>query len=285
MPYLKVRNTSHYYEWVCADPGQRHSAKPVMVFIHGWGGSSRYWQSAAVALSDRFDCLLYDLRGFGQSRLGETDAPNLSQGSNQYELEAYAEDLVALLDQLHLDRVYLNAHSMGASIATFFLNFYPERVVQAILTCSGLFEYDEQTFSQFHQFGRYVVQFRPRWLTKIPGMDRAFMARFLHRPIAGHLRRAFLEDFIMAEYEAALGTMLEAVSEKAATIMPDEFARLSVPTLLVSGEHDQIITAEMGRQAAALNPKVEYTVIPKTGHFPMLEDPKTYLGKVRDFLS
>ena len=284
MPYLTIRGTPHYYEWVSQSPRLASSTKPVMVFIHGWGGSSRYWQSVAVALSDRFDCLIYDLRGFGQSRLETPVAPAAETGTNDYELEAYAEDLVALLDQLNLEQVHLNAHSMGASIATFFLNQYPERVVQAILTCSGLFEYDEYTFAQFHRFGRYVVKFRPRWLTQIPGMDRAFMARFLHRPIPGHLRRAFLEDFVLADHEAALGTMLEAVSKKAATVMPDEFTRLSVPTLLVSGEYDQIITAEMGRQAAELNPKVNYRVIPETGHFPMLEDPSTYLGEVQQFL-
>ena len=255
-----------------------------MVFIHGWGGSCHYWRSVAAELSDRFDCLLYDLRGFGQSCLKARSPSATALEGNEYELETYAVDLAALLDALKLEQVHLNAHSMGASIATFFLNLYPDRVIQAILTCSGLFEYDERAFSQFHQFGSYVVKFRPRWLTKIPGMDRAFMARFLHRPIAGHLRRTFLEDFVIAEHEAALGTMLEAVSEKAATMMPDEFSRLTVPTLLVSGEYDQIITAEMGRQAAKLNPKVDHTVIPSTGHFPMLEDPKTYMGQVQQFL-
>ena len=291
MAYLTVRGVPHYYEWVTAAPRTAASTKPVMVFVHGWGGSGRYWQSVAAALSDRFDCLLYDLRGFGQSRLGPSgasepdDVRTEDEITSEYELETYAEDLAILLDQLDLGQVHLNAHSMGASIATFFLNQYPERVVQAILTCSGLFEYDEYTFAQFHRFGRYVVKFRPRWLTQIPGMDRAFMARFLHRPIPGHLRRAFLEDFVIADHAAALGTMLEAVSKKAAMVMPDEFTRLSVPTLLVSGEHDQIITAEMGRQAAELNPKVDYAVIPSTGHFPMLEDPQTYLGQVRQFLA
>ena len=40
----------------------------------------------------------------------------------------------------------------------------------------------------------------------------------------------------------------------------------------------------MGRQAAALNDKVEFVVIPNTAHFPMLEDAPTYLKRVREFL-
>lgn len=279
MSYVDVRGVPHYYEWIIS-PGQNYpTAKPVMVFLHGWGGSGRYWRSTAAALTDYFDCLLYDQRGFGRSQLSPSPAAPQS-----YALETYAEDLAALLDTFNLDAVYLNAHSMGASIAALFLNQYPERIIRAILTCNGLLEYDEVAFKQFHKFGQYVVKFRPAWLTKIPGADRMFMARFLHRSIPAPLRQAFLEDFVVANYDAALGTMLEAVSEKAALGMPHEYSSFRMPVLLISGEHDRIITAEMGRQAAALNPQVTYRVIAATGHFPMLEDASTYLEQVQQFL-
>lgn len=285
MPYLQTRGINHYYEWIPAapDPG---NLKPVMVFLHGWGGSCRYWQPTAESLSDQFDCLLYDLRGFGRSQnLDQPATTHHALDLADYELETYAEDLVDLLDQLGLAKVYLNGHSTGTSIATFFLNLYPERVHQAVLTCGGIFEYEPKSFQQFHQFGGYVVKFRPNWLAKIPGMDRMFMARFLHQPIAPELRQAFLEDFLMADYHAALGTMMTAVSEKAATVMPSEYSQISVPTLLISGEFDQIIPVAMGDNAAMLNPeKIEHVIIPQTSHFPMLEDPSTYLRCVRHFL-
>jgi proline iminopeptidase len=73
-----------------------------------------------------------------------------------------------------------------------------------------------------------------------------FMARFLHRPLPAVVSRAFLEDYLEADYNAALGTMLTAVSKYAAEVMPQEFVRLSVPTLLVSGEYDKIIPARVG---------------------------------------
>jgi proline iminopeptidase len=66
--------------------------------------------------------------------------------------------------------------------------------------------------------------------------------------------------------------------------MPQEFANLTIPTLLVAGEYDKIIPANLGRHAASLNNKVHFEVIPNTGHFPMLEDPETYLQKVHEFL-
>lgn len=287
MPYVSIRGVDHYYEWI-STPGlddsttRPHSGKPVLVFLHGWAGSTRYWQSTAKALSPHFDCLLYDLRGFGRSPLPRplpTEVADLG-----YELESYADDLALLLDALGLEQVYLNAHSTGTSIAVLFLNRYPQRVQRAVLTCGGVFEYDEKAFTAFHKFGGYVVAFRPAILMHIPGVDRMFMSRFLRRPIPADARRAFLQDFITADYEAALGTVYTAVSRKAAEEMPQEFARLTVPTLLISGQYDKIIPVKLGQEAAALSPCVEQIVLPETAHFPMLEDPKEYLRQVCQFL-
>jgi pimeloyl-ACP methyl ester carboxylesterase len=287
MSYVTIREVPHYYEWI-ASSEPMPSDKPVMVFLHGWAGSARYWRSTAEALKPFFNCLLYDLRGFGRSKepASERTASITPQTAwEDYNLETYADDLAALLTELKLDSVYLNAHSTGASVATLFLNRYPERVIKAILTCNGIFEYDEKAFSQFHQFGGYAVKFRPQWLAKIPGIDRMFMARFLHQSIPKSERVAFLDDFLMADESAALGTMFTAVSKQASETMPQEFAQLKVPTLLVSGEFDQIIPAAMGKQAADLNEdQIKFCVIPKTGHFPMLEDPDGYLSCVNGFL-
>lgn len=287
MPFISIRGVDHYYEWITtsseySDTGVPRSEKPVLVFVHGWAGSTRYWQSTALALADQFECLLYDLRGFGRSRLPRPLPPSVA--ALGYELESYADDLALLLRALKLQPVYLNAHSTGASIAALFLNRYPDLVRRAILTCNGVFEYDERAFKAFHRFGGYVVAFRPNWLLRIPEVERMFMARFLRRPIPRATKRAFLEDFLNADYEAALGTVYTAVSQKAALEMPKEFAQLKVPTLLVSGEYDQIIPVDLGRQAAALNPQIQHIIIPNTGHFPMLEDAPTYLAQVNQFL-
>ena len=299
MPYVSVRGVEHYYEWIkkSSQPG----LKPVMVFIHGWAGSFRYWRGIADSLSDRFDCLLYDLRGFGRSRgrptlaqasemLAKSDSSDSYEKVNEaieeltYELEEYARDLAALLENLEIQRVYVQAHSMGSSVGALFINLYPQWVEKAILSCTGIFEYDEKAFAAFHKFGGYVVKFRPTWLIKIPLVDRMFMARFLHRSIAKQERVAFLEDFVQADYEAALGTIFTSVSKIQAEVMPQAFANVTVSTLLISGEYDKIIPAEMGRLAAGLNEILEFVVIPDTGHFPMLEDAATYLKTIENFL-
>jgi pimeloyl-ACP methyl ester carboxylesterase len=147
MAYINIRGVDHYYEWISTSDRPPSSTKPVMVFLHGWAGSARYWESTARALVEQFDCLLYDLRGFGRSPLPRPLLPDVADIG--YELETYAEDLATLLDALGIQKIYLNAHSTGSSIAVFFLNLYPNRVERAILTCAGIFEYDEKAFNAF----------------------------------------------------------------------------------------------------------------------------------------
>ena len=274
---VNIRGVNHYYEWI-RQPNNSSVAKPVMVFIHGWGGSCRYWRSTAQAIASEFDCLLYDMRGFGQSQ--EDKKVNIG-----YELDDYAQDLLILLDAFNLDKIYLNAHSMGASVGAIFLNLVPERIKKAILTCNGVFSYNALAFSAFHKAGGYVVKFRYNWFLKVPFADKLFMARFLNKPIAKDMRIAFLEDFLSADYHAALNTIYSSVSKKAVEVMPQEFSKIKIPTLLISGEKDQIIPAKMGKAAAELNKdKLFYVEIPQTGHFPMLEDAPTYLSVINSFL-
>lgn len=282
MPEINIRGVDHYYEWIGV-PGQPvPSGKPVLVFIHGWAGSTRYWESTAIAFAEQFDCLLYDMRGFGRSHLPRPIPPEVE--ALGYELDSFADDLALLLDALGIEKVYLNAHSTGGSVAVVFLNRYPQRVERAILTCNGVFAYNALAFKTFHFFSGYVVAFRPKWLKNIPLVDRLFMARFVRQPLSKAANQAFLEDFLIADREVALGTVYTAVSKRAAEEMPGEFAQLTVPTLLISGEFDQIIPAELGRTAAAFNDKVEHVVIKNTAHFPMLEDVETYLEVTRSFL-
>jgi pimeloyl-ACP methyl ester carboxylesterase len=272
MPYFVQPNSQIYYEWVPA-----RGDRPVIVFIHGWGGSSRYWRSTAMALSEQFDCLIYDLKGFGKSTLTETET--------EFTLSNYADELAELLQHLKIEHCHLISHSMGSSIGALFLDKYPQMVDRAILTCAGVFEYDERAFKIFSFFGRFVVQVRPRWLTQLPGMDRIVMQRFLHRDIPQRDRQEFLEDYLQATDAAALGTVYDVVNEANAIALPKAFKGFLMPVLMISGEYDRIIPVALAKPAAALNDRVNLKVMPDVGHFPMLEDGTTFVKMIQDFLA
>ncbi len=274
MAVLKLPDGALFYEWVTAQ-GNKRTDLPVLTFVHGWGGSSRYWKATATALSQDYDCLLYDLKGFGRSTIEANTTSTLS---------SCVTDLAELLSNLNVNRCSIISHSMGSSISALFLGQYGAQVDRAILTCGGIFEYDERAFQTFYKFGSGVVKFRPRWLAQVPGMNWLVMQRFLHRSLPQRDRQEFLEDFLMATDKAALETMFDSVSERMAITLPKVYSQLSIPTLMISGQYDRIIPVKLGQQAAALNPQIEFTVIPDVGHFPMLEDSEGFLSRVRSFL-
>lgn len=292
MSYVSVNGVDHYYEWISTQDHPGNYEKPVMVFLHGWAGSARYWRSTAEAIKDRFDCLLYDQRGFGRSsakRATPTPAPatkHLVANPELNTLESFAEDLNTLLDELNLTApIYMNAHSMGGSIGLYFLDRYPERVKQAILTCNGSFPYQKWAFEAFYLFGGYVVAFRPKWLGKVPFAPQMFMQRFLKGSIPLEEKKAFLEDFIMADSATSLGTLKAAVSKHATESMPLAFSSLKVPTLMISGEYDKITPAKLGKEAAEMSDQIKYVMMPNTAHFPMMEDAESYLQITNSFLT
>jgi pimeloyl-ACP methyl ester carboxylesterase len=280
MPFLTVRDGETYYEWITEQSGER-TDRPVLVFLHGWGGSARYWRSTAEALSDRYDCLIYDLRGFGRSKIVAGDEPIA------YSLKSYGEDLDALLTQLQVDRLSVIAHSMGCSIATYLLETWGDRpdrqIDRCILTCGGVFKFNALIFGVFYQFGQLVINFRPPWFYRLPGMDFLVMQRFLHRPIPASDRQEFIEDYLGATADAAIGTLLSVANAQTCTDISNQIAHLKIPTLVLSCDRDTIVPASLGRAAAALNPSLKYQVLKKVGHFPMLEDSENFLIAVRDF--
>lgn len=271
-----MRGVEHYFEWIREDES---TEKPLMVFIHGWGGSSQYWRSTAHALCKKFDCLIYDLKGFGRSQL-----PPDFQG--EFELEDYVLDLHELLQILEIQKPFtVNAHSMGASIAAIFTELYPDQVERLILNCNGVFKYDARAFAIFQKIGSTIVKLRFPWMTAIPLMDHMAIARFLSKPIKKSDRQQFLADYLGADAAAAGGTLIAAVNENMVSRLPKAFQNIQCPTLFLSGEQDQIIPAEQAQAAIALNPNFEYVEIPAVGHFPMLENPDIYLQEIQQFLA
>ena len=102
-------------------------ADPV-VAVHGITANSRCWLAVARALGGRAVLLAPDLRGRGASN--RLPAP--------YGMEAYARDLLALLDHFGLDRAVLAGHSLGGYAVARFAADHPERVRAVVLIDGGL---------------------------------------------------------------------------------------------------------------------------------------------------
>ncbi|MGD1057746.1 MAG: alpha/beta hydrolase [Solirubrobacteraceae bacterium] len=96
---------------------------PDLVMLHGLTGNLAVWHLRIVPeLAEHFRVLTYDLRGHGHS-----DAP-----PSGYTLGAMADDLLALLDELEIERPLIAGHSYGADIALYHALLRPDRVHEVI---------------------------------------------------------------------------------------------------------------------------------------------------------
>jgi len=86
----------------------RHGAGSPIVLLHGWPGFWYVWHKNILPLSEHFDIIVPDQRGFGDS-----DKPAVP-ASTGYSKHVRAEDLKALVDALGLERVGIVTHDMGS---------------------------------------------------------------------------------------------------------------------------------------------------------------------------
>src|SRR4030095_2437093 len=78
----------------------------VIVLLHGFCGSSLYWQKICPMLSDQYRVIIPDLRGHGGS----------SSPEGTYTMEVMAEDISALLQALQIEKVVMFGHSLGGYV-------------------------------------------------------------------------------------------------------------------------------------------------------------------------
>lgn len=99
-----------------------------VVAAHGITGNHRSWQGVARALGPEVTLVAPDLRGRGLS----------AKLLDPLGMTAHAEDLVAVLDHLGLDRAVLAGHSMGGFVATTAATTYPDRWSAVVLVDGGV---------------------------------------------------------------------------------------------------------------------------------------------------
>ncbi|HLO50516.1 MAG TPA: alpha/beta hydrolase [Kamptonema sp.] len=264
--------------------GARHSysltnptASPhVLVFLHGWLLSRHYWQPLIELLAPDYQCLCYDLRGFGESEPSRgLEAPaNLS-----YSPGAYAEDLAVLLEKLEISSAWLIGHSLGGPIALWAADKLPEQVKGVVCVNAGGGIYLKEEFERFRSVGRQLVRWRSRWLSYLPLIDLLFARMSVVHPIARFWGRQRLIDFAAAHPQAALGALLESTTEAEVHRLPQIVARLKQPVYFIAGDRDPIMEPKYVLHLASFHSLFcgcgeNVMQIPNCGHLAMVEYPE-----------
>ena len=295
MASIDILGTAHAYELTA--PTARSE---VLVFIHGWLLSRRYWQPLIEHLAPSYQCLCYDLRGFGHSQIGEKShngvdsLDNLLIGENTntslYTPAVYANELGILLKELNISHAWLVGHSLGGTIALWAAEQFPDSVKGVICINAGGGIYLKEAFEQFRSVGQQLVKFRPRILRYLPGIDLVFARESVARPIDRSWGRQRVIDFVMAHPEAALGTLLDSTTEAEVNTLPKIVSQLKQPVYFIAGANDKIMEPKYVRHLASFHPLFEccgnnVIEIPNCGHLAMLEQPNVVAQEITNILA
>jgi 2-succinyl-6-hydroxy-2,4-cyclohexadiene-1-carboxylate synthase len=312
---INIQGIPHAYELTAPT-----SSSDVLVFVHGWLLSRRYWQPLIQKLAPAYQCLSYDLRGFGDSQpdrnelaqyqppqivrttvssiaghervglsaeLPTSPAPSIA---SPYTPAAYAEDLIALLHQLNIVNAWLIGHSLGGSIALWAADHDPHIVKGVICINSGGGIYLKEEFERFRIAGQQLVQNRPRWLCQMPFVDIVMTRMNVAQPIARQWGKQRLVDLVAAHPEAALGALLDSTTEAEVHCLPQVVSRLQQPVHFIAGAKDTIMEPKYVRHLASFHSSFQWrgdnvTEISNCGHLAMVEQPETVAARIRSILT
>lgn len=247
----------------------RGQGLPAVLFIHGYPLNHMVWEHQLAHLDG---CLRIapDLRGMGQS-----DAPDLG-----YSMATYAEDLLALLNTLGVDRAVLCGVSMGGYIAFEMLRRARDRV-RALVLVNTRAEADTAEGRKARDAS--AAQARE-------GGAESIAASMLPRALA---RTAPAENPALVERIRVMmeGTPVSGILGALAALRdrPDSMPLLStltaLPTLVVAGDDDQITSTDHARTMAEAIPGARLAVVQGAGHFSPIERPEEVTALLAEFLA
>jgi uncharacterized protein (TIGR02246 family) len=231
---------------------EQGSGEMALVFLHYWGGSSRTWDGVAGELSERYRIVATDHRGWGDS-----EAPE--DGYRIADLAADAEGVIAALG---LQRYVLVGHSMGGKVAQLIASRRPGGLEGLVLVAptppSPMVLSDEQRATMV---GAYQSRESIEWV-----VDHVLTAQ----PLDAARREQVVIDSLKGAPQAKAAWPNVAMRED----MTAAVTSIDVPTIVISGEHDQVDRVETLQ--AELLPRIAHAVmhvLPGTGHLSPLEAP------------
>jgi pimeloyl-ACP methyl ester carboxylesterase len=268
---------------------QQGQGEPLLL-IHGWRGSSRYWQDTLNHLADVRNVCAFDLPGHGETPAWE----------GQLGIEPLAEMAIELADRLGFARFDLAGHSFGGAVALALAAKWPQRVGNLVVASLGITRNEVERFAldQAHtQLSRGLGLARP-WLglgRPLHGMMQPWIERIASEPliaqtIAGAFVRRLPDDqdlvregvaeFLRAEPLSALEIAIAAGSPALFAALPKVTAR----TLLICGTSDPIMPISAARAMAQRLSDARLAELEGCGHLPMIEQPEAFLRSLRSFI-
>lgn len=238
-----------------------------LVLVHGVGASLRSWDAVVEQLKDEFDILRLDLRGHGQS--AHIDGP--------YSIDAFAEDVIAMMDDAGVAHAHLVGFSLGGLIAQRLARGWPQRFDRVVILSAVAGRTEEER----ERVVARLEMLRKGGIGAITGaaQDRWFTDQFARR------HPEIIEKRIAELKAVHLPSYLEAYRVFGLTELVDTLGEIEAPTLVMTGEYDQGSNVRMAETMHRLIPGSELRILPQLKHSVLVEAPDLIAGHVREFLT
>lgn len=242
-----------------------------LVLLHGFPHDRTLWTTQRASLMARARCLVPDLRGFGDS---STHGP--------FSIDGYADDVIALLDYLGIERAAVCGLSMGGYVAMAMWRRHSHRI-SAMVFCDTRAGADSEG-------GRR----RRNELIDVAGHDGVeALAETQLTGMVGSTTRArrpevmsVLRTMMVRQPVAGIVGALEAMRDRADS--HGTIATIAVPSLVIVGEEDSLTPISEARIIAESLPpvaRVRMEIIEGAGHVPCIERPSAMTHALADFLA
>jgi pimeloyl-ACP methyl ester carboxylesterase len=249
-----------------------------VICVHGLGGTKASFLPTVAALADHHRVIAMDLPGFGDSDKPLTAA---------YDAPYFARAILALLDELGIERAHLIGNSMGGRVAIEFGLLQPDRTKRIALLSPALAWLRNRRWRRLLQAPLPLlglIQPAPRAITEpivrnlVPGGTDGWSAagvdEFLRSYLTPRGRVAF--------YEAARNIYLDEPHGEQG--FWTRLAAMSPKTLFIWGRNDQIVPTAFRKHVERALPAARHLEL-NCGHVPQLESPKETHRAIREFFA
>jgi pimeloyl-ACP methyl ester carboxylesterase len=243
---------------------------PVIVMLHGFGGSTYSYRHLIPAFSQDHRVIAVDLKGFGYSeRRAETGLSATSQVAMLHEL----------LDRCAVSRAVIIGHSMGGGIALRFAATHPGMVTALVLAASVTGE---------EGAARERMRVVPGWLLRpllpvLAGIAASRLLKLMYvdqSKITPDVRDEYMRP---ARIKGSMDGLLAMMRDRA-TDPPVDDARVTMPVLLLCGAQDAVVPLRAAHRLCERIRQARIVVIERAAHGLLEERPHECVAAIRDFL-
>lgn len=272
------------------------SAERTFILMHGFGASTFSWRDQLELLRDRGRVVAFDRPAFGFT---ERLMPPY-RGANPYSIEANADQLVGLMDELGIEKAVVVGHSAGGAAAVYAAARYPERIEALVLEAPAVYE-ARATPSLLSALLRSPQARRvgPLFARRIAGAQSDEFVR------SAYADPDFATPEVLAGYRKPLSAenwdrgLWELIAAPRPRSAADVLQDVVAPTLVIAGDSDTFVEPANSEKVARTIERAQkdaghatpgypegstYVEFEDTGHLPHEERPEQFANEVFRFV-